>query len=312
MTDVVANGLSKSYGNLKAVDDVSFRITGGRVCALAGPNGAGKSTLIGMLLGLIRPQRGSASFDGSAYVDLARPVETVGAVIDSAGVHPDRTAQEHLRVLATAARLPFSRVEDVLDETDLADVAERAVRTFSLGMRQRLRLACAQLGRPSVLILDEPSNGLDPEGRRWLRDMLADFARRGGTVLVSTHDLAEAELLADEVIILSSGHVVAHGAIADLTTASCVEVTTSRAADLVAAASRLGYAATMTGEIVAITAVNPEVVGRLILEQGLIIREMRTRSRTLEDVFLAATTAEAAPTPPQPLDLGAVTAPTRM
>jgi ABC-2 type transport system ATP-binding protein len=222
-------------------------------------------------------------------------VETVGAVIDSAGVHPDRTAREHLRVLATAARLSFSRVEAMLDDTDLADVADRAVRTFSLGMRQRLRLACAQLGAPSVLILDEPANGLDPEGRRWLRDTLVDFARQGGTVLVSTHDLAEAELLADETIILSRGRVVAGGAIADLTSVSCVEVMTSRAADLLAAASRLGYSATMTGDAVEITGVEPELVGRLILEEGLIIRGMSTRRRTLEDVFLGATTPQTNP-----------------
>lgn len=291
MTDVAAVGLSKSYGAIRAVDDVSFTVTGGRVCALAGPNGAGKSTLIGMLLGLVRPQSGSASFGGCAYVDLARPAETVGAVIDAVGVHPDRTASEHLRVLATAARLPFSRVEEVLAETELVNVAERPVRTFSLGMRQRLRLAGAQLGRPSVFVLDEPANGLDPEGRRWLRDTLTDFGRRGGTVLVSTHDLGEAELLADDVIIMWEGRIVAQGAVTDLTAAPCVEVTTSGAADLVAAASRLGYDATMAGDIVEITAVEPEVVGRLILEQGLVIRAMRARHRTLEDVFLGATTA---------------------
>jgi ABC-2 type transport system ATP-binding protein len=146
-----------------------------------------------------------------------------------------------------------------------------------------------------VLVLDEPANGLDPEGRRWLRDTLLDFTRQGGTVLVSTHDLAEAELLADEAIILSRGRVVAHGAIADLTAASCVQVTTSSAAQLVAAASRLGYSATMTGDAVEITHVEPEVVGRLILEYGLVIREMTARRRTLEDVLLGATTPQKTP-----------------
>lgn len=289
MTSIAAVGLSKGYGSVKAIDDVSFDVAGGRICALAGPNGAGKSTLIGMLLGLIRPDRGSALFDGIPFADLAWPSQTVGALVDGAGVHPQRTAREHLRVVATAARLRRSRVSEVLEETGLTGVADQPVRTFSHGMRQRLRLACAQLGRPDVLILDEPANGLDPAGRRWLRDTLSDAARQRATVLVSTHDLAEAELLADEVVILSHGRVLAHGAVRDLTRAAVVEVASSRADALAAIASRHGYSVTVIGDVATIAAVHPEVVGQWILDENLIVREMHTRRRTLEDVFLTVT-----------------------
>jgi ABC-2 type transport system ATP-binding protein len=289
VTEVAADGLSKSYGSLKAIDDVSFAVRGGRVCALAGPNGAGKSTLIGMLLGLIRPERGSARFDGCRYADLEHPAGTVGAVVDSAGVHPARSAREHLRVCATAARVPRARVDELLDMTGLAGAADRAAGTFSLGMLQRLRLACALLGPPRVLILDEPANGLDPEGRRWLRDLLAAFARAGGTVLVATHDLGEAELLADDVMILARGRVVAHGAIAELTTADVVEVTTAQATQLAAAVARRGHGATVRGGVVTIAGMAPAAVGGLLIEHAIVVLAMSARRRSLEDAFLAMT-----------------------
>ena len=214
MTDVAAVGLSKSYGTIKAVDDVSFMVTGGRVCALAGPNGAGKSTLIGMLLGLIRPQSGSATFDGCAYAALDRPAETVGAVIDAAGVHPDRTAREHLRVLATAARLPFSRVEEVLAETELAGVAERPVRTFSLGMRATTATACAQLADRPLFVLRRGAPRPGAASDALLRDMLTELRATGWNRRLSRpHDLGEAELLADDVdASCGRARIVAQGA----------------------------------------------------------------------------------------------------
>lgn len=295
MTDVEAAGLSKSYDNLIAIDDVSFSVSAGHVCALAGPNGAGKSTLIGMLLGLIRPRCGSATFDGCRYVDLPRPAQTVGAVIDGAGFHPDRSARDHLRVLADAARLARGQVEDTIVEMGLDAIGNRPVRALSLGMRQRLRLACALLGRPQVLVLDEPANGLDPQGRHWLRETVLGFARDGGTVVISTHELAEAELLADEVLILSAGRTVAHGAIHDLTGRDVVEITTFQAQEFGATLGRLGHQVTIAGDLVQIASVDAEVVGRLIIEHQVVIRSMLVRSQTLEDLLLRVTAVADAP-----------------
>jgi ABC-2 type transport system ATP-binding protein len=202
-------GLTKSFGRVRAVDDLSFTVPAGRVTGFLGQNGAGKTTTLRVLLGLVRPDRGTALVDGQRYVDLAAPVTVVGAVLEATAFHPGRTARVHLRALCLAAGLPVDRVATVLDTVDLADAADRRVGGFSLGMRQRLALASALLGDPSVLVLDEPANGLDPAGVHWLRGLLRALAAEGRTVLVSSHGLAELSRTADRVVVIDRGRLVA-------------------------------------------------------------------------------------------------------
>jgi ABC-2 type transport system ATP-binding protein len=187
------------------------------VVGFLGPNGAGKTTTLRMLLGLVRPDEGTATINGSAYADLAEPLHQVGAVLEASSFHPGRTARNHLRVQALAGRADPSRVDDVLELTGLKDAADRRIGGFSLGMRQRLGLATALLPDPELLILDEPANGLDPEGVRWLRDLLRGMAAEGATVLVSSHILAEVAHTVDSVVILDRGHLVTQSSLADLT-----------------------------------------------------------------------------------------------
>jgi ABC-2 type transport system ATP-binding protein len=208
--------LSKRFGAVAAVDDVTFTVPAGAITGFLGPNGAGKTTTLRMLLGLVAPTSGTATFRGRAYEDLAEPARHVGAVLEATGFHPTRRARDHLRVLATAARLPAARLDAVLDEVGLADAGDMRVKGFSLGMRQRLGLAAALLGEPEVLILDEPTNGLDPEGVRWLRRTLRAFADGGGTVLVSSHLLAEVEQTVDHIVILAQGRLVTQSSLRDL------------------------------------------------------------------------------------------------
>jgi ABC-2 type transport system ATP-binding protein len=217
MAAIVVTGLTKRFGNLVAVDDLSFEVEVGTVSGCLGPNGAGKTTTLRMLLGLVTPTAGTATFAGRAYHELAAPKATVGAMLEASGFHPGRSAANSLRVIATAAGLPRSRVEEVLAEVDLADAAGRRVGGFSLGMCQRLGLAGALLGDPEVLVLDEPGNGLDPEGIRWLRGFLRRYAAQGRTVLVSSHALAEVAQTVDRVVIIARGRLVAHETLAELT-----------------------------------------------------------------------------------------------
>ena len=200
--------LSKSFGRVRAVHDLTFEVAPGKVTGFLGPNGAGKTTTLRMLLGLVRPDSGSALINGTRYADLVSPVTTVGAVLESA-FHPGRTARVHLEALCLAAGIPGSRVEEVLAEVDLLGAADRRVGGYSLGMRQRLALASALLGDPAVLVLDEPANGLDPEGIHWLRAYLRAHAAAGRTVLVSSHTLTELSLMADDVIVINEGRLVA-------------------------------------------------------------------------------------------------------
>jgi ABC-2 type transport system ATP-binding protein len=202
-------GLTKRYGDRAVVDGVSFSLSAGEVVGFLGPNGAGKSTTLRMLLGLAEPTSGRATILGRRYADLADPAGTVGAVLESDDFHPGRSARDHLRVLAVAAGVPRGRVEEVLGMVDLAEPADQPVRTYSLGMRQRLGLATALLGDPRLLVLDEPINGLDPAGVHWLRGFLRSYADAGGTVLVSSHVLAEVALTVDRVLIITSGRLVA-------------------------------------------------------------------------------------------------------
>lgn len=210
MTTVTAEGLTKRYGPVVAVDDLGFTLTSGAVTGFLGPNGAGKSTTMQMMLGLAHPTSGRATFDGQPYDELADPMHRVGAMLETSAFHPGRSGLDHLRVLAVMAGVSRRRVTDVLEQVDLSDAAHRRVGGYSLGMRQRLGLAAALLGDPDVLVLDEPMNGLDPEGIRWLRGLLRALADEGRTVMVSSHVLSELETVVDDVLIIANGRLVTH------------------------------------------------------------------------------------------------------
>jgi ABC-2 type transport system ATP-binding protein len=209
-------GVSKRFGQVDAVSDLSFTVQPGRVTGFLGPNGAGKTTTMRMLLGLVRPTAGTATFAGTAYADLDKPLETVGTALEAASFHPGRTARNHLAIYARAAGIPLARVDESLAMVGLTDFADRRVGGYSLGMRQRLGLAFALLGDPGVLVLDEPINGLDPEGIRWIRVLLRQLASEGRTVLVSSHMLSEVQQTVDEVVIIAKGRFVYQGALAEL------------------------------------------------------------------------------------------------
>ncbi|MFF0341116.1 ABC transporter ATP-binding protein [Kribbella sp. NPDC004875] len=208
-------GLSKAFGPVEAVTDVTFTAAAGRVTGFVGPNGAGKSTTLRMLLGLIRPDRGSALFGDTQYRDLATPTGVVGAVLDLAAAHPAASARAHLRTVCDLSGHPRSRIDAVLDSVDLIGYADRKVRGFSTGMRQRLALATALLGDPGVLVLDEPSNGLDPAGIVWLRTFLRTLADEGRTVLISSHVLTELQYSVDDLVLIDHGRIAWSGGLAD-------------------------------------------------------------------------------------------------
>jgi len=217
MTIIQAHGLTKNYGSVRAVDDLSFSVDRGSVTGFLGPNGAGKTTTLRMLLGLVAPDTGTATIDGRVYADLPEPLHLVGAVLEASSFHPGRTARNHLRIQALAAAVDPSRIDEVLDLVQLTAAAGRRIGGFSLGMRQRLGLATALLADPEILILDEPANGLDPEGVHWLRGLLCGFAAEGGTVLVSSHMLAETAQTVDSVVIIDHGRLVTQSPLASLT-----------------------------------------------------------------------------------------------
>jgi ABC-2 type transport system ATP-binding protein len=210
-------GLTKAYGGARAVDDLSFAVRPGAVTAFLGPNGAGKSTTLRMMLGLVRPTAGTSRLLGRRYEELAQPARTVGALLHTEQFHPGRTGRRHLLTLAAAAGVPDARVDEVLRQVDLHGAADKRVGAYSLGMRQRLGIAGALLGDPQVLVLDEPANGLDPAGMRWLRALLRSFAASGRTVFVSSHQLAEVAQLADEAVVIDHGRLVVQRRVDELT-----------------------------------------------------------------------------------------------
>src|SRR5262245_48725091 len=253
MDAITVEHLTKRYGDVVAVDDLSFTVVAGRITGFLGPNGAGKTTTLRALLGLARPTAGAATFGGVPYADLPAPAHHVGAVLETASFHPGRKAREHLRVLATAADLPLSRVDEVLALVGLDGAARRRVKGFSLGMRQRLALAGALLGDPEVLVLDEPTNGLDPDGVRWLRDLLRSFAAEGRTVLVSSHLLAEVAQTVDDVVVIAGGRLVTAGSLDEVvglagTGVRTVRVRTPQAADLRATLAARGLTASLDAD----------------------------------------------------------------
>ncbi|HEY1650435.1 MAG TPA: ABC transporter ATP-binding protein [Acidimicrobiales bacterium] len=286
-------GLTKRFGNVVAVDNLSFEVAQGSVTGFLGPNGAGKTTTLRMLLGLIEPTAGSSTIAGKPYQELVDPFRHVGAVLESTGFHPGRRARDHLRVLCVAAGLAVTRVDEVLDEVGLGDVGDRRVKGFSLGMRQRLGLATALLGEPEVLILDEPANGLDPEGVRWLRSFLRSYADGGRSVLVSSHLLAEIAQTVDNVVIIAKGRLVTQSSLADLAdrTRAGVWVRTPQAQALREALAAKGIAAEVqTPETVVALETTTEAVGIAAAGAGVVIFEMTAQHFDLEEFFLDLTT----------------------
>ena len=292
MAAIEIQGLSKRFGDVTAVDDLSFSARAGAVTGFLGPNGAGKSTTLRMLLGLVRPTAGTAIIDGSPYAELHDPFRRVGAVLEADAFHPGRRARDHLRVLATAAGLPLGRVDDVLREVDLADAGHRRVKGFSLGMRQRLGLAGALLGEPEVLILDEPANGLDPEGINWLRQYLRAFADNGGTVLVSSHLLAEVAQTVDDVVIIANGRLVTQSSLTELSQRSKagVRVRTPQVEALRDALAAQGIAAQLAAaDALVALETTAEAVGLAAAGAGAVIYEMTPERFNLEELFLELT-----------------------
>jgi ABC-2 type transport system ATP-binding protein len=293
MTAIEIQHLTKRFGDVAAVSDLSFSVRKGAVTGFLGPNGSGKTTTIRMLLGLVMPTEGSATFAGRAYQDLPDPSRHVGAVLEATGFHPGRRARQHLRILATAAGLPDARVDEVLEEVGLADAGDRRVKGFSLGMRQRLGLASALLGQPEVLILDEPTNGLDPEGVHWLRQYLRGYADRGGSVLVSSHLLSEVAQTVDDVVIIANGRLITQSSLADLARRepAGVRVRTPHPGALRAALAAQGIAAELVGDdcLMAFDTSN-EVVGLAAAGAGAAIFEMTSEHFDLEQMFLELTT----------------------
>jgi len=291
---ITVHRLAKRYGRHDAVRDVSFTVRRGSVVGFLGPNGAGKTTTLRALLGLVQPTSGSAGFGGVRYRDLPHPSRHVGAMIDAAVGHPGRTARDHLRVLASAMEVPDARVAAVLDRVDLAGAAGRRIGGFSQGMRQRLGLAGALLGDPQVLVLDEPQNGLDPEGIRWLRETIHAFAADGRTVLLSSHVLAEVAQTVEEIVVIDAGRVVAHAPIGELiaSTASgrATRVRTPHAALLVAALSAAGHASERLGpDELRVAGVDPAELGAIAAAAGVVLHELAPEAGDLETAFFDLT-----------------------
>ena len=292
MAAISVQGLTKRFGSVTAVDDLSFDVPPGTITGFIGPNGAGKTTTLRMVLGLVRPTAGIALVDGVPYVRLDRPAHHVGAVLEASGFHPGRTARDHLRVLAGRGGVPVGRVDDALAEVDLAGAARRRVGGFSLGMKQRLALAGALLGDPGILVLDEPTNGLDPAGVHWLRSFLRGRVDGGCTVLVSSHLLAELALSADSVVIIKGGRLVTQGSVAELIASgtAAVRVRTPQAEQLRAALTARGVPSDLDGpDQVVAYGVGTEVVGQAVAEAGVVVYEMSAQRPDLEDAFLTLT-----------------------
>jgi ABC-2 type transport system ATP-binding protein len=295
MAIIEVRGLTKRFGSLLAVDHLSFDVEQGSVTGFLGPNGAGKTTTLRMLLGLVEPSEGTATIGRKRYVELSEPLHRVGAVLESSSFYPGRTARSHLRIQAMVGEVASARVDEVLELVGLTSDADRRVGGYSLGMRQRLSLATALLPEPDVLVLDEPANGLDPEGVRWLRELLRSLASNGRTILISSHILAEVAQTVDRVVILDRGRLVAQSSLEELTSGarSIVRVRSPRADELRVALSGDGVVATLAGsDWLEVAGASPEEIGTLAAGLGIPIFESRTEEANLEDVFLRLTANE--------------------
>lgn len=291
---VRVEGLGKSFGSVRAVDDLTFDVVPGRVTGFLGLNGSGKTTTLRMLLGLVRPDTGTATVGGHRYADLPEPLRVVGASLEATDFHAGRSARDHLRVLAAAGGLPLARVDDVLAQVGLAEAARRRVGGFSLGMRQRLSLASALLGDPAVLLLDEPTNGLDPAGIAWLRGFLRHLASQGRTVLVSSHLLGEVEQTVDDVLIVHRGQLAWSGALDDAEAQVSVAVTTPQPQRLHEALTRAGLTARIPDPdrpgCLQVPGADAAQVGHVAFEAGVELHEL-VRAGGLESLFLAVVEA---------------------
>jgi ABC-2 type transport system ATP-binding protein len=287
--------LTKRYGSTVAVEDLSFRVAPARVTGFLGPNGAGKTTTLRVILGLARPTSGRTTIEGKTYRELDIPIRRVGAVLETSNYHPGRSGRNHLRVLAAMTGLPRSRVEEVLELVAMKDAAKRRVKGYSLGMRQRLGLAAALLGDPGVLVLDEPANGLDPAGIRWLRDLLRSLASQGRTILVSSHLLAEMEQIADDVIVIHRGKFVAQASTAELAARATARVRVrspqaERLRELLAAEGIPVDA--LDGGLLAVREATSQRVGEISAANGIVLHELASETATLEETFLELTAGE--------------------
>jgi len=292
MATLEVDKLTKHFGPVAAVDHVTFRAEQGSVVGFLGPNGAGKTTTLRMLLGLVTPTGGTATINGRPYRALPKPRHVVGAVLEASNPYPGRTAVDHLRIEALAGDAPRRRIDEVLDLVDLTEAAGRRVGQYSLGMRQRLGLATALLCDPEILILDEPANGLDPEGVHWLRRLLRQLAGDGRTVLVSSHILAEVAQTVDSVVIMDHGRLVTHASLADLTdrAAQTIRVRTPRPEQLAALLAENGAGARVVGpDRLEVTGASGELIGTLAAEAAIPIFETNAEVADLEDVFLQLT-----------------------
>jgi ABC-2 type transport system ATP-binding protein len=286
---IVAEGLTKRYGAVTAVDDLSFAVRAGVVTGFLGPNGAGKTTTLRMVLGLARPTAGHAIILGRPFSELPEAARLVGANLEICGMHPGRSGRNHLRALAAFAGLPASRVEEVLDLVEMRGAADRRAGGYSTGMRQRLGLAATLLGDPEVLVLDEPANGLDPQGIRWLRDFLRAAAAEGRTVLVSSHVLSEVEQTVDDVLVIHRGRIVESGPIASLMTASGVRVRSPRAAELAATLEGDGAQVQRDANLLVVRGRTTDEIGELAFAIGAPLHELAAQTASLEEVFFQLT-----------------------
>ena len=288
---IEVDSLTKRFGSTVAVQDLSFAVSAGKVTGFLGPNGAGKSTTMRAILGLVRPTSGTTTVLGSPYRELRQPEKRVGALLETFDAHPGRSGRSHLRVLALAGGIPRSRVDEVLALVELTGAGRRRVKGYSLGMRQRLGLAAALLGDPEVLVLDEPANGLDPQGIRWLRDFLRSLAAEGRTILVSSHVLAEVAQTVDDVVIIHRGKLVQQAAMAEVE-AMAAKATTARSPEAARLASLLaaeGVEATVVVDDRITVHAPTERVGEVAAAHGIVLHELTAERASLEEVFLELT-----------------------
>ena len=291
---IVVDRLTKTYGSKKAVDDLSFTVTPGRVTGFLGPNGSGKSTTMRCMLGLDAADAGSVTFDGKQYSELNQPLTHVGSLLDAGDAHKGRSARNHLRWIAMTHGFPESRVDEVLQQVGMSDVAKTKVGKFSLGMRQRLGLAVALLGNPQVVILDEPANGLDPEGIRWTREVMRSLADAGRSVLVSSHQLVELSLVADDLIVIGQGRLISAGPISQFMTQhakSWVRVVSPQFDALASLVIAQGGTVERTndgGDFHSVTAIQ---VGEIAAANNIVLHELSPQTGSLEEAFLDATDA---------------------
>ena len=292
-TAIEAHGLTKRYGRTLAVDRLSFGVETGRVTGFVGPNGAGKSTTMRLVLGLDEPDAGRRRVGGRRYRDLRAPLCEVGALLDAGATHPGRRARNHLLWLARSNRLPARRVDEVLELVGLSEAARKRVGGFSLGMAQRLGIAAAMLGDPPVLVFDEPINGLDPDGIRWIRVFLRSLADEGRAVLVSSHLMSELEDIADELVVIGRGHLIAQTSVAELLGSRSngrVRVRTPQATDVMTVLAGAGGTVTSTGsDTLVVVGLEPERIAELAAQHGLPVHELYRERASLEDAFIDMT-----------------------